>query len=158
MSGTAVSAFEKFTLALRRLFSAGSEEAASADAVPQAAALLLSEVARVDHDVKEIDLAAAREGLQQLFPMDSEKSAAMLEAAGRLENRPTSYHAIVNLLNRELSAQQKIDLIEQMWRVAQIDQEIDMYEDHLVRKISDLLYVPHREFIAAKHRAAKGAG
>jgi uncharacterized tellurite resistance protein B-like protein len=40
-----------------------------------------------------------------------------------------------------------------MWRVAHADLELDMYEDHLVRKIAELLYVPHTEFITAKHRA-----
>ena len=29
---------------------------------------------------------------------------------------------------------------------------IDKYEDHLVRKVADLIYVPHRSFIRAKHK------
>ncbi len=57
----------------------------------------------------------------------------------------------------------KVTLIEHMWRVAYADRTIHKYEDHLIRKIADLLYVPHAEFIAAKHRvleedAEKGRG
>lgn len=121
--------------------------------MPQAAAILFAEVARADNNVKDIDLVAARQGLQVLFGLSTEQADALLQYAGRPENRPTSYFRIVSLLNREMSPTDKIKLIEQMWRVAQIDNEIDMYEDHIVRKIADLLYVPHREFIAAKHRA-----
>lgn len=157
MSETVASVFERIALAMRRLFGTDTEDAPAADAVSQAAALLLAEVARVDQDVKDIDLIAARDGMRELFSLSPEQSADLIEHACRPENRPTSYHAIVRLLNRSLSMQEKINLIEQMWRVAQIDQEIDMYEDHLLRKISDLLYVPHSEFIAAKHRAAKGS-
>lgn len=154
MSDTA-SLVDRFAAAMRRLFAGDEEQPPALDAVPRAAAMLLAEVARVDHDVKDIDLVAAREGLQAMFALPAGQADALLEYAGRRENRPTSYHAITSVLNRGLSAPDKIKLVEQMWHVAQVDQEIDMYEDHLVRKIADLLYVPHREFIAAKHRTRK---
>jgi uncharacterized tellurite resistance protein B-like protein len=88
-----------------------------------------------------------------LFALPAADADALLAQAARPENRPTSYHGIASLLNGGLTPQDKIRLVEQMWRVAHVDREVDMYEDHLVRKIADLLYVPHREFIAAKHRA-----
>jgi uncharacterized tellurite resistance protein B-like protein len=123
------------------------------EAIPLAAATLLAEVARVDHDVKEADLVAAREALQKLFALPQDRAHALLDLASRAENRPTSYHGIVSVLNRNLSRQDKARLIEYMWRVAHVDREVDMYEDHLVRKISDLLYLSHTDFIHAKHRA-----
>jgi uncharacterized tellurite resistance protein B-like protein len=139
--------------ALQRLFSNAQDQAPPADAVPLAAATLLAEVARVDHDVKDIDLIAAREALQRLFALPPEKADALLAHATRPENRPTSYHPIAATLNRALSREDKVRLIECMWRVAHVDREIDMYEDHLVRKISDLLHVSHTDFIIAKRRA-----
>lgn len=139
--------------AFQKLFSGAADEAPAVDAIPMAAATLLAEVARVDHDVKDADLAAARESLQQLFALEPEKADALLAHALRPENRPTSYHAIVSVLNRALSMADKVRLIEHMWRVAHVDREIDMYEDHLVRKISDLLYLSHTDFIHARHRA-----
>jgi uncharacterized tellurite resistance protein B-like protein len=39
-----------------------------------------------------------------------------------------------------------------LWQVAYADGSLDPYEEALVRKIADLIYVPHREFIQAKHR------
>lgn len=137
----------------QNLFAGAAAEAPERpDAIPLAAATLLAEVARVDHDVKEADLVAAREALQQLFALPQDRAHALLDLASRAENRPTSYHAIVSVLNRNLSREDKVRLIEHMWRIAHVDREIDMYEDHLVRKISDLLYLPHTDFIHAKHR------
>ena len=45
--------------------------------------------------------------------------------------------------------------MELLWHVALADGEIDKYEDHLVRKVADLIYVPHLSFIRAKHNAMK---
>jgi uncharacterized tellurite resistance protein B-like protein len=44
-------------------------------------------------------------------------------------------------------------VIEQMWTIAYADAQLSHYEEHLVRKIADLLYVPHATYIAAKIRA-----
>jgi uncharacterized tellurite resistance protein B-like protein len=140
--------------AFRDLFSGQTPGAAEQpDAIALAAATLLAEVARVDHDVKPEDLAAAREALQELFALSADKAQALVAHALLPENRPTSYHSIVSGLNRSLSMQDKVRLVECMWRVAHVDREIDMYEDHLVRKISDLLYLSHGDFIAARQRA-----
>jgi uncharacterized tellurite resistance protein B-like protein len=44
-------------------------------------------------------------------------------------------------------------VIELLWRVALSDVHIDKYEEGLIRKVADLLFVPHVDFIQAKHRA-----
>jgi uncharacterized tellurite resistance protein B-like protein len=49
-------------------------------------------------------------------------------------------------------------MIEHMWRVAYADAELSAWEQHLVRKVADLLYVPHTAYIAAKLRAQQAAG
>ena len=119
----------------------------------QSVAALLYETARVDHDVKESDLRAAADSLRELFALPEEQAQALLLHAAQPHQRPTSYHPLVKMINRRFSAEQKHRLIEHMWRVAHADNEVDMYEDHIVRKIAELLYVPHSEFITAKHRA-----
>ena len=48
--------------------------------------------------------------------------------------------------------EQKVSVVEMLWQVAYAEGRLDPYEEALVRKIADLIYVPHREFIQAKHR------
>jgi uncharacterized tellurite resistance protein B-like protein len=153
MSESSGSLLERLFIPLRRLF--GSQDAGPppVDAVAQAAASLLAEMTRVDHEVKDGDLRAARDALQQLFALSPGKAEALLAHAARPENRLTSYHQVVSLLNRHLAREQKVQLVESMWRVAHADAEVHMYEDHFVRKISELLYLSHTDFITAKHRA-----
>jgi uncharacterized tellurite resistance protein B-like protein len=126
--------------------------------VQQSVATLLYETARVDHEVKEEDLHVAEDCLRELFAMSPEQARALLAHAAELRHRPTSYHPLCKVINNHFSAEEKHRLVEYMWRVAHADREVDMYEDHLVRKVADLMYVPHREFISAKHRARGKSG
>jgi uncharacterized tellurite resistance protein B-like protein len=118
-----------------------------------AAATLLAEMVRADSDAKEIDRRAAIDALRDLFAIPQQKAETLFEHVSHFDRRPTSYHPFVKVLNKVFSADQKRRLIEHMWRVAHADEEVHMYEDHLVRKIAELLYVPHSQFIATKHRA-----
>ena len=122
-------------------------------ALQEAVASLLYETARADHEVKEVDLLIATSSLRELFALSEQQAAVLLSNAAHPHQRPTSYHPLIKLINKQFSAEQKNQLVEYMWRVAHADLEVDMYEDHLVRKIAELLYVPHSEFITAKHRA-----
>ena len=61
--------------------------------------------------------------------------------------------ALTRTLNALASAEQKRALLGMMWRVAMADNELSRYEEHLIRKVADLLYVPHSDFIAAKQQA-----
>ena len=55
-----------------------------------------------------------------------------------------------SLINSNYTLEQKVSLVECLWRIAYADETLHKYEEHLVRKIADLLYVPHSAFIAAK--------
>jgi len=123
----------------------------------QAVASLLYETARVDHDVKESDLRTAADSLREIFALPEDQAQVLLSHAAEPHQRPTSYHPLVKMINKRFSAEQKYRLVEHMWRVAHADHEVDMYEDHLVRKIAELLHVPHSAFITAKHRARGNA-
>lgn len=55
-------------------------------------------------------------------------------------------------MNEHFDQARKGRLIEALWRVAYADQRLSKYEEYLVRKISDLLYVPHATLLEAKYR------
>ena len=54
------------------------------------------------------------------------------------------------MINQHYTQTEKAQLVEMLWEVAFADAEMEKYEEHLLRKLSDLLYVPHAEFIRAK--------
>ena len=74
----------------------------------------------------------------------------MVELAENQAKEATSLYEFTSLINSDYDYSQKVGLIENMWRIAFSDNNLDKYEDHLIRKISDLIYVSHSDFIRAK--------
>jgi uncharacterized tellurite resistance protein B-like protein len=96
--------------------------------------------------------------VKEHFNITDGGAAALVRDLSRPENRYTSYYEPVALINKFYSAQQKVDLIRQLWQVAFADGEADPYEDHYVRKIAELIYVSHTDFIGAKLEVQAAAG
>jgi len=124
-------------------------------ALKLASAALLIEMTRVDQVVKDEERLSVSRAIQTSFNLSEEQTRELIELAETEAQNSTSYYEFTSLINREFSQEQKIKLVEQMWHVAFVDGELEKYEEHLVRKISELLYVSHQDFIAAKFRAQK---
>ena len=65
----------------------------------------------------------------------------------------TDYFQFTSLINKSFSAEQKVQVIEYLWQVAYADGHLDAHEQHFMRKIADLLYVSHADYVGAKQRA-----
>ena len=115
-----------------------------------AVATLLVEIARADFEVDSSERAAVRHMLASAYELDPESARLLAEEAERAADESVSLHEFTSRLNEELSPPEKVAIIEMLWQVAFADGRLDKYEEHLVRKAADLLYVPHRRFIRAK--------
>lgn len=82
------------------------------------------------------------------------RRAAELLAQGREKAQHlTSFFAPVTVIKRELGMPERVRLVEHLWRVSFADGALNPYEDHYVRKIAHLLYVPNTESMLARNRA-----
>ena len=120
-----------------------------------ASAALMVEVLHADDNVVEAEENELRRILEQRFELSQAEVAALIELAHDEKHAATDYYAFTSLLNEHYSQQQKIDLIEDLWRLAFADDELDRYEEHLLRRLAELLHVPHADFIRTKHRQEK---
>ncbi len=68
------------------------------------------------------------------------------------------YHSYTTRINEALDHAQNVRLIEHLWEVAYADDQLSAHEHHVIRKIADLLHVPHGAYISAKMRAKQAAG
>ncbi len=128
-----------------------------ASALQRACCGLLTEVARLDSAGAQGKRKAVLLAMRELFDIRDEEIETMIESAGRQENRLTSYFRPVALINKRYPYEKKSRFVELLWRVAVADGNIDMYEDQVVRKLADLLYVSHSDFILAKRRVEKSS-
>ena len=90
--------------------------------------------------------------LQEHFSLNEEESEALLVQAGKQADSAVSLHEFTQILHKHLSDREKARVIEMLWRVALADTTLDRHEDHLVRKVGDLLYVSRSEMMRLKHQ------
>jgi len=137
----------------QHLVSTVGNDADREQALRLAVAALLIEVTHLDHEVTPEERAAVDLAVRRHMGLSGETVAELLQYAERERADSTDYYQFTLLINREYDAARKVELIELMWRIAYADDALHRYEEHLIRKIAELLYVPHRAFVAAKHRA-----
>jgi uncharacterized tellurite resistance protein B-like protein len=121
-----------------------------------AVAALLVEVLRADYDVSAAERRQVVDSIGSVLALDAGQCAALLEEAEHTVDRAHDLHQFTSEINRALDHGGKLRLVEQMWRVARSDATVHKYEEHIIRRVCDLLHVSHREFIAAKLRAGQG--
>lgn len=116
---------------------------------------LLIELAKVDQSIDERELDIIRNVASKKFDIANNKIDEIIELAKEESEQSTSLYQFTDLVNTGYSEAMKYQLVLSMWKVAFADGEIDKYEEHLIRKISDLIYVPHVKFMEAKFNAQK---
>ena len=120
-----------------------------------ASAVMLLEVARTDHDISVLEVQNVQAAIQKTFNLSDTATQALMEEVDSTIDEVVDFHQFTSLINQKFELEQKCKLIEYMWQVALADGNLDAYEDHFIRKISDLLYLRHSELISARERAKK---
>ncbi len=123
-----------------------------------ATAALLVEMMRADFDSGETERARILDLLTGRFGLDDEAAAELLELGRAEAESAGSLFQFTELIDRHCPPEEKAALIEMLWEVAYADRRLDKYEEFLARKLSDLLHVPHREMLQAKHRVLDRLG
>lgn len=118
-----------------------------------AAAVLFVEVMHADHKVDKREQRVVRQALQESFSLSSHEADELRQLAEDRVKDVTSLHEFTSLLHGRLSNEEKVMLLEQIWRVVLADNDVDKYEEHLVRRIAELLYIKHSDYIRAKLNA-----
>jgi uncharacterized tellurite resistance protein B-like protein len=117
-----------------------------------AAAALLVEVIRMDDQIADAERAQVCASVIDKFGLAEDEARELLALAEAEAEEATDVYQFTAQINRNFDSAQKVILIEHMWRAAFADGALNKYEEHLVRKVAELIYVPHSAFIATKHR------
>jgi uncharacterized tellurite resistance protein B-like protein len=134
----------------------GDTAADREQALRVATALLLVEVARADYEDDRAEDAAIVAALRQFFSLDEPEVRALLEEARREADYAVELQQFTRRLHEQLSLAEKQRMVEMLWQVALADQHLDKHEDYIVRKIAELLYVPHADIIRIRNRVRGG--
>lgn len=115
-----------------------------------AAAALLIEVAVIDGHFDERELASVHELLRSNYGIQEDELLELTTIARQSRDDASSVYEFTSIINKHCTDPDKYELVKGLWTIAYADGELDKYEEYIIRKISELLYVPHSEFIRAK--------
>ena len=114
---------------------------------------LLLETSMADEVLEESELSALKETLIKDFNISEEEITELIEISKQNVDDSTSLYEFTRDINDNFDSNERIKLIESMWKIAYADGNIDKYEEHIIRKVSSLIYVAHSDFIQAKLNA-----
>ena len=123
-----------------------------------ACAALMIEVLYADHSVTQGELDTLRGILQDEFGLNEAEADELIQLAEEERTEATDYYQFTSLINEFYTQAQKRELITRLWQMAYADQKVHKFEEHLVRRLADLLHVPHSAFIQSKHLASTKSG
>lgn len=127
-------------------------------ALQLAAAVLLVEVMRSDAEYSPAERTTVVQALRDKFSLGDDEIARLMELADATSRDAPDLYSFTSRLNKGFSVEQKLRMVEYLWQVAYADGTLSHHENHLMRKLGDLLYIPRGDFIAAKQRGRAAAG
>ena len=129
------------------------EPAADEHALARAAAVVLLEMAAADDQSDPAEIVIVHQAMRDAFGLDGDELEELVDEAHALRRQAVSMHDYTRSLRTGLPRDTRDELVEWLWRVAFADGRLDRFEEQLLRRLADLLGVPHEEFIRRKHLA-----
>jgi uncharacterized tellurite resistance protein B-like protein len=123
-----------------------------------ATAVLLVEVMRADPELAAAEREAILAALRDKFALADDEGERLVELAHQTSREASDLFRFTSKINASFGDAQKALMIEHMWRVAYADGRLDAHENHLMRRVADLLHVPHGTYVGAKLRAKQALG
>ena len=99
---------------------------------------------------EEREKQSLKESLIQTYGIEESQIQEIIDDAQLTVNESTSLYGYTRIVNDEFEYNDKLDLLRNLWKVAYADDNLDKYEEHLLRKISDLIHISHSDYINIK--------
>ena len=138
---------------LRDLFESPAVDTSEPPALELATAMLLYEVVWADHEVTQEERRQMHDALSRTLHLSADEAETVARDAEARQAEHVGVFEYTRLVNEHTNAEEKFELVTNLWRIAYADGKASAIEEHIIRRISELLYLPQTEFIRAKQLA-----
>ena len=135
---------------LKKIFKKESQEKEAISDINLASAIILIEVSYSDFEIKTVEIEKIIKFFEKDLNLSKEKAIWLNNEAQKLHKDTNCLRKYIKLINENYTKEEKMKLINIAWKIARADNEVDKYEEHRIRKISELLYLNHADFIKEK--------
>ena len=115
--------------------------------------VLAYEVARSDGAVSEDELKNLIKEIDNISINFKKNSVEIFELIETHSNDSVSFYEFVKDINNNFSKDEKLELIKYLWEIAYADNILDVNEERLIRRISDLIQIKDIEVLKLKDKA-----
>jgi uncharacterized tellurite resistance protein B-like protein len=127
----------------------------NAQRIQIATCAILLEIANSDEEFSDIEKENIISVLKKDFQLSDESAGKLIEISDKEREKSTDMWHFTHLINENYSVEDKIKVIETVWKVVYADGKLDKHEDYLVHKLSNLLRLTHKQLIDAKIKCKK---
>jgi uncharacterized tellurite resistance protein B-like protein len=113
-------------------------------------AVLLLEAAQSDYDCSEDEMLHVVETISSMFRLPREYAEELIEFARSERGKAADIYHYTRQVNEHMNRDEKLSILEAVWRIIYVDGQIDKHEEHFARKLTNLLWLEHKDFIDAK--------
>lgn len=141
---------------IKRLFTSGIEvESPAAEGgcehnLQVAVCALFLEIGRIDETFTQEEMDTLLSILRKKYGLIREDADALIQEADRELESSVDYWQFADLINNNYSTEEKINIVETLWRIVFVDGKMDQYEHYLMNKLGNLLRLSHTQLIDAK--------
>jgi uncharacterized tellurite resistance protein B-like protein len=111
---------------------------------------LFVEMARLDETFTPTEMETILSILKEKYGLSQEHAEALIAEAERELKQSVDLWQFSNLINENYSNEEKVEIIETLWRIVYVDGKMDRYEHYLMKKLKNLLRLSHEQLIEAK--------
>jgi uncharacterized tellurite resistance protein B-like protein len=137
---------------LKDLFTIKTEEETdkNTNKLEIAACALLMEIANADEEFSEDERSKIVELMKKTFNLSENEVLNIISKSEEEIKKSVSLYEFTDILNTNLNSDEKYAILKHLWRIAYADGNLDAYEDHYIKQISNNLHIYNHERIAAK--------
>ena len=114
---------------------------------------LLLEIAAIDGEFSADEQEVILSILKKEYSLSENEAASLINTAQAQREQSIDIWRFTKLINQNYSEEERIRVLELVWKVIYADGRLDGHEDHLVHGIANLLRLSHSQLIEAKLRA-----
>lgn len=121
-----------------------------------AAVSLLLEVVFADETLNDDEAKLLPQLLTTALHLTQSEAEELITEAKKVQGNAISLYEFTKEINEQCDVAQKQNLILAMWKLAYADGQLCQYEDQIIRRTSELLYLKHSELIQMRNIAFEG--
>ncbi len=115
-----------------------------------ATCVVLLEVAGADNEFSQEECQRILAALRERFDLSQDEAEELIKTAEQRRDETFDLWQFTNQINESCTKEEKLQVIEEVWRVIYADNTLDGHEDYLVHKLAKLLNLTHPQLIDAK--------